>query len=86
MLKMTSVPVLFLDDLGKEKMTDRMASVLFALIDQRTQKKLPTIITTNLTGDTLLERFHDKEIGAAFVARLKDPDLFNRVAPQETSK
>lgn len=86
MLKMTSIPLLFLDDLGKEKMTDRMASVLFALIDQRTQKRLPTIITTNLTGDTLLERFHDKEIGAAFVARLKDPDLFNRVAPQETQK
>jgi hypothetical protein len=86
MLKMTNYPLLFLDDLGKEKMTDRMASVLFALIDQRTQKKLPTVITTNLTGDTLLERFHDKEIGAAFVARLKDPDLFSRVAPQETQK
>jgi len=28
----------------------------------------------------LLERFHDKETGTAFVARLKDPDLFDRVA------
>lgn len=76
MYQMAFVPVLFLDDLGKEKMTDRMASCLFALIDQRTMHKKSTVITTNLTGDTLLERFHDKETGAAFVARLKDPDLF----------
>ena len=80
MLQMTNVPLLFLDDLGKEKMTDRMASCLFALVDQRTMHQRPTIITTNLTGETLLERFHDKETGTAFVARLKDPDLFERVA------
>lgn len=80
MLHMTHIPLLFLDDMGKEKMTDRMASCLFALIDQRTMHRRPTIITTNLTGETLLERFHDKETGAAFVARLKDEDLFERVA------
>ena len=80
MLHMTHIPFLFLDDLGKEKMTDRMASCLFALVDQRTMHKRPTIITTNLTGDTLLERFHDKETGTAFLARLKDNDLFDRVA------
>ena len=80
MLHMTHIPFLFLDDLGKEKMTDRMASCLFALVDQRTMHKRPTIITTNLTGDTLLERFHDKETDTAFLARLKDNDLFERVA------
>lgn len=72
--------VLGLDDLGKEKMTERMASVLFALIDQRTQAIRPTIITTNHTGQSLLDRFPDKEIGTAFVARLKDKDLFSSVA------
>ena len=72
--------VLGLDDLGKEKMTERMASVLFALIDQRTQALRPTIITTNHTGQSLLDRFPDKEIGTAFVARLKDKDLFTSVA------
>jgi DNA replication protein DnaC len=76
---MVNVPLLFLDDLGKERMTERMASCLFALIDQRTMHQRSTIITTNLTGDTLLERFHDKETGAAFVARLKDSDLFERL-------
>ena len=76
---MVNVPLLFLDDLGKERMTERMASCLFALVDQRTMHQRSTIITTNLTGDTLLERFHDKETGAAFVARLKDSDLFERL-------
>jgi len=80
MQHMVNIPLLFLDDLGKERMTERMASCLFALIDQRTMHKRSTVITTNLTGDTLLERFHDKETGAAFVARLKDNDLFQRLA------
>jgi len=73
------VDILGLDDLGKEKMTERMASVLFALIDQRAQHMKPTIITTNHTGMTLAERFHDKELGAALLARLKDKDLFTTV-------
>ena len=73
------VDVLGLDDLGKEKMTERMASVLFALIDQRSQNMKPTIITTNHTGMTLAERFHDKELGSALLARLKDRDLFTTV-------
>ena len=71
--------VLGLDDLGKEKMTERMASVLFAIIDQRAQHKRPTVITTNHTGVSLAERFHDKEVGNALLARLKDKDLFNVV-------
>lgn len=79
MQHMVNIPLLFLDDLGKERMTERMASCLFALVDQRTMHKRPTVITTNLTGDTLMDRFHDKETGAAFVARLKDRDLFERV-------
>lgn len=80
MRDMVECDVLGLDDLGKEKMTERMASVLFALVDQRTQACKPTIITTNHTGQSLLDRFADKEIGAAFVARLKDRDLFTSVA------
>jgi len=79
MVHMVNVPLLFLDDLGKERMTERMASCLFALVDQRTMHQRSTIITTNLTSDLLLERFHDKETGSAFVARLRDNDLFERV-------
>lgn len=80
MRELVECDVLGLDDLGKEKMTERMASVLFALIDQRTQACRPTIITTNHTSQSLHDRFPDKEIAAAFVARLKDRDLFASVA------
>jgi DNA replication protein DnaC len=68
---------------GEEKMTDRMARVLFALIDERTMSQKPTVITTNLTGETLLGRFHDKEVGVALVARLKDKDLFEVISASE---
>lgn len=80
MREITDVQLLCLDDLGKEKMTERMASVLFAIIDQRTQHNRPTLITTNHTSQSLLDRFADKEIGTAFIARLREKDLFVTIA------
>ena len=67
-------PLLVIDDLGKERLTSRMASDLFAIIDERTVNRRTTIISTNFNGTTLLERFEnkDKETGVAFIRRLKD--------------
>lgn len=67
-------PLLILDDFGKEKLTDRMASDLFALIDDRTANRRPTVITTNLNGSALEERLShsDRELAAALVARLRE--------------
>jgi hypothetical protein len=64
----------FIDDLGKERLTSRMASDLFAIVDERTVNRRTTIISTNFNGTTLLERFEnkDKETGVAFIRRLKD--------------
>ena len=67
-----SCPVLVLDDLGKERLTQRLESDLFAVIDERTANLKTTIITTNYTGDLLLERFHNKETGVALVRRIRD--------------
>lgn len=67
-----SCPVLVLDDLGKEKLTQRLETDLFAVIDERTSNRRITIITTNYTGDKLIERFHNKETGVALVRRLRD--------------
>jgi hypothetical protein len=67
-----SCPILVLDDLGKERLTQRMESDLFAVIDERTSNLKTTIITTNYTGDKLLERFQNKETGVALVRRLRD--------------
>jgi DNA replication protein DnaC len=66
------VPLLVLDDLGKERMTQRLESDLFAIIDERTANKRVTIITTNYTSHGLQERFSNAETGPAFIRRLKD--------------
>lgn len=66
--------LLVLDDFGKERLTQRMASDLFAIIDERSTKRLATIITTNFNGTTLVDRFDakDKETGTAIIRRFKD--------------
>jgi DNA replication protein DnaC len=66
--------VLIFDDFGKERLTQRMASDLFSIIDERSTAKRTTIISTNFNGASLLDRFEpkDKETGAALIRRLKD--------------
>lgn len=63
---------LFIDDLGKERMTQRVACDLFAVIDGRTIHERPTIITTNFNSSSLLARFDDQELGAALIGRFRD--------------
>jgi len=66
--------VLVFDDFGKERLTQRMASDLFSIIDERSINKRCTIISTNFNGSALLERFdpRDKETGVAIIRRFKD--------------
>lgn len=65
---------LVLDDLGKERLTSRMATDLFGVIDHRTENDLPTIVTTNFSGKAFLERFlpQDRETGLAIARRIRD--------------
>jgi DNA replication protein DnaC len=72
--QLINLPILILDDFGKERLTQRMASDLFAIIDERSTARKATIISTNFNGSTLLERFdaRDKETGTALIRRLKD--------------
>ncbi|HMM07196.1 MAG TPA: ATP-binding protein [Clostridiales bacterium] len=50
-----NVPVLILDDLGKEKATDWHTSTLFDIIDSRYSNGLITIVTANHNSETLKE-------------------------------
>jgi DNA replication protein DnaC len=70
--RLTSCAVLVVDDLGKERLTQRMESDLFSIIDERTSNKRPTIITTNYNGNGLSDRFSNGETGSAIIRRLKD--------------
>ena len=65
---------LVLDDFGKERLTSRMASDLFSIIDERSISRKPTLITTNFNSSTILDRFEnkDKETGVAIIRRFKD--------------
>lgn len=67
-------PFLVLDDFGKERLTERLAVDIFAIVDERTSERRPTIITTNLTGDALEAKFAaiEPNLAAALVARLRE--------------
>ena len=54
--ELISVDVLLLDDVFKNKLTDSFEGVIFTLIDQRIAAQLPTILTSNDTGETLKGR------------------------------
>jgi DNA replication protein DnaC len=77
--RLCKAPVLFLDDLGKERMTERLETELFAILDERIQWKRPVLITTNYRGEDLKARFTDEANGDPFLFRLRefcDPILF----------
>jgi DNA replication protein DnaC len=70
---------LAIDDLGVEKDTEFVNEVLFSIIDYRYEKKLPTIITTNLTLDeikkNLTERIVSRMLGSCEVIFLNGRDF-----------
>jgi len=66
-----SVGMLFFDDLGKLKMTERAEVELFGLIERRFAFQLPIIVTTNDTGNTLAARMTDNR-GPALIRRLRE--------------
>ena len=67
-----SVPVLFIDDLGKETQSDRWESALVEVLDARGAARRPVVVTTNYVGDKLVERYRDRSTGEAVVRRLRE--------------
>ena len=63
--ELSSVNLLIIDDLGKEKPTDWTSSILYTIINNRYEDYRPTIVTTNLTINNL-----EKNIGEAAMSRL----------------
>ena len=69
--RLGTTPILAIDDLGKEKTTDRVQSDLFEVLNIRTTTERPTIFTTQYVGETMEARFTEKETGKAFVRRMR---------------
>lgn len=68
---LTIIPIIFFDDLGKLKLTERAEAELFGLVERRCARKLPIIATTNDTGQTLADRMTENR-GAAMIRRLRE--------------
>lgn len=69
--KFCSYDLLILDDFGKEYMTDWNKQILYMLINERYEKMLPMILTTNCGSKELADR-----MGPASVSRLLENNVF----------
>lgn len=70
--KLSSVEVLVIDDLGKEKPTESTKALLYRIIDNRYQNKSITIVTSNYERDELASRLGGDMTAQAIVSRLSD--------------
>lgn len=61
------VPILFIDDFGVDRSSERTERDYYELIDARWENVSPTVITTNLTPELLEEKY-----GSRIFSRLKD--------------
>jgi DNA replication protein DnaC len=55
--RITDVPLLVIDDVGKAKHTERTRESLFAVLDKRMGAMRPNILTTQFNGEELRKRF-----------------------------
>lgn len=63
----------FIDDLGKTKWTPATAGQFWELVDARTKKLRPLFITTNLSGETLIEHLGvAKDVAEPLLRRLRE--------------
>ena len=56
-----TVPLLVIDDIGKEPPTEWAISTVYNIINGRYEAYLPTVVTTNYDTDTLIVRMTAKD-------------------------
>lgn len=66
-LRLKEMPLLVIDDLGKERSSEWSESILYEVINGRYEDYMPTIITTNMTPKQVEDRF-----GEAVLSRLAE--------------
>jgi DNA replication protein DnaC len=69
--RLTSVDLLYIDDLGSERHTDWVVEQLYALINERYESRLSMLVTSNASDDVDKgQRLLEEQIGARSVSRL----------------
>ena len=69
--RLVGVDVVYLDDLGKGKLTERVEAEMFGLIERRCAQKRPIIATLNMTGQTMQSKL-TTDRGEPLVRRLRE--------------
>lgn len=69
--RLVYAPVLFIDDFGKEKATERVEAELFDVMEHRTSNGRPMLLTTNGVGDTLCAKF-TADRGEPIIERIRE--------------
>lgn len=69
--KLSQCSVLMIDDLGKSKLTQRVETDLFDIIDSRYNSERPVVYTTQFTGESLTGRFNAPETADAIIRRIR---------------
>lgn len=69
--RLATADVFFLDDLGKGHWTQATEAHFFDLVDERTRKGKPILVTTNDSGETLAARLSDDR-AEPLIRRLRD--------------
>lgn len=64
-----TVPLLVIDDIGKEPPTDWAISTIYNIINGRYEAYLPIIVTTNYNTETLISRMTPRDTGDDTTAR-----------------
>jgi len=71
-----TVPLLVIDDVGKEKASEWTLATLYSIIDGRYERALPIIVTTNYQPQNLAQRItplgSDHETATAIIDRLTE--------------
>jgi hypothetical protein len=78
--RMTRCGLLFIDDFGKFKVTERVEAELFDIIEHRTSHDLPILITTNGTRATFAKAFSAERAEPIF-ERLREFCTFINFSP-----
>lgn len=60
--RVESAKICFLDDLGSENVTDWSREIFFRIFETRLNRRLPTIVTSNLSLDELKQRLHERTV------------------------
>jgi DNA replication protein DnaC len=78
----SEIPILFLDDLGSERESDRIRMQYFSIIDSRVSNELPTVYTSNLDLDQIQKVLGERiasRLKISYQVRFQDKDLRNNV-------